>query len=109
MRGSHLEEETVLKQNVLYRAALASILLIGLASQGFAQVNAGVSGTVADSSGALIPKAQVTATNTATGVVTNGASNDTGAYDFPSLQPGAYTVSATTTGFQTQTYKNVQL
>src|SRR6185437_344610 len=51
----------------------------------------------------------VTATNTATGVITNSTSNNTGAYDFPSLQPGAYTVSATTAGFQTQTYKNVQL
>jgi hypothetical protein len=110
MRGSHLasEKEIILKHGILYCAALACTL-IGLASQAFAQVSAGVTGTVADSSGAFIPKAQVTATNTATGVITNSTSNGTGAYDFPSLQPGDYTVSATTAGFQTQTYKNVQL
>jgi hypothetical protein len=84
-------------------------MFIGITPQAFAQVNADISGTVNDSSGAVIPNVTVTAKNTATGVTTNAPTNATGAYDFPSLQPGGYVVSATTTGFQTQTYQNVTL
>ena len=36
-------------------------------------------------------------------------SNDTGNYNFPSLQPGQYTVTATMSGFQTSTYTNLNL
>jgi len=79
------------------------------ACPGFAQVNATVGGTVSDPSGAFIPKVNVTATNTSTGVTANTATNATGVYEFPSLQPGSYTISAATTGFQTETYKDVAL
>ncbi len=89
--------------------AATAALILGFACPMFAQVNASVDGTVADSSGAVIPKAAVTATNTATGVVSNAQTNDSGAYSFPSLQPGSYTVSATNTGFQAETYRDVQL
>src|SRR5262249_21121101 len=71
--------------------------------------NARLGGTVADSSGALIPGVEVTATNDGTGIVTMVLSNEAGAYQFASLQPGTYTVTATLTGFQTQTYKQVAL
>jgi hypothetical protein len=84
-------------------------MYIGVSTQAFAQVNADVNGTVADSTGAVIPNATVTAKNTATGVTTTATTNGTGNYDFPSLQPGAYTVSSTNTGFQTETFNNVQL
>ena len=98
-----------MKQPTLISTAVKLILSLAVASTGFAQVNAVVGGTVSDSSGALIPKVNVTATNTNTGVNANAVTNDTGAYEFPSLQPGSYTVTAMTTGFQTETYKDVQL
>ncbi len=79
-------------------------LLLFLQSQ-----NARLGGTVADVAGALIPGAEVTATNDATGIVTTVVSNETGVYQFASLQPGTYTVTATLPGFQTQTYKQVAL
>jgi hypothetical protein len=75
----------------------------------FAQVNAVVGGTVTDASGAVIPRVTVTARNTSTGVAANIATNDAGVYEFASLQPGAYTVAAASTGFSTETYKDVQL
>ncbi len=84
-------------------------MYLGLASPGFSQVNAVVGGTVSDPSGALIPKVAVSARNVNTGVVSNTTTNDTGNYEFPSLQPGSYTISAMNSGFQTQTYNNVQL
>src|SRR5207244_5588529 len=71
--------------------------------------NATVTGTIADSTGALIPGVSVTATNTATGVITTALSNESGAYNFPSLLPGVYKVSAELPGFQTRSYTDVQL
>jgi len=71
--------------------------------------NATLGGTVSDSSGALIPGVSITATNVATGIVTSVITNESGAYQFASLQPGAYKVSGELPGFQTQTYNDVQL
>jgi hypothetical protein len=77
---------------------------------GFGQsINASVGGTVGDSTGALIPGVTVSATNTGTGIVNTAVTNESGAYNFPSLQPGAYKVSAELPGFQTQTFTDVQL
>ncbi len=86
----------------------AAFALLGGSSL-FAQVNAVVGGTVSDSSGAVMPKVTVTATNTSTGIIATATTNDTGNYQFPSLQPGPYTVSATSSGFQTQTLKGIDL
>src|SRR6188508_300259 len=71
--------------------------------------NARLGGTVSDAAGALIPGVEVTATNDGTGIVTTVVSNETGVYQFASLQPGTYTVTSTLPGFQTQTYKQVAL
>jgi hypothetical protein len=74
-----------------------------------AQVNAIVGGSVSDSTGALIPGVEISATNVNTGIVARRISNESGSYDFASLQPGTYTVSASLPGFQTATYNNVEL
>jgi|SRR5437867_1980869 len=85
---------------------LAAVLLLLLSSYVFGQTsNATVGGTVSDATGALIPGVTIKATNTATGIVTMVFSNEAGAYQFASLQTGAYTLSAELPGFQTQ---NVQ-
>jgi len=66
-----------------------------------------VTGSVADSTGALIPGVTVKATATDTGVVTTTISNETGAYNFVSLLPGKYTLSASLTGLATQNITDV--
>jgi hypothetical protein len=71
--------------------------------------SARVSGTVTDATGAVLPGVEVKATSTATGVETTAISNDAGAYNFASLLPGTYTITAALPAFQTQTYKDVQL
>jgi hypothetical protein len=71
--------------------------------------NASLSGTVTDSSNSLIPGVTITVTNTDTGVVSSGLTNESGIYNSPSLLPGAYTVSASLPGFQTRTFTNVRL
>src|SRR5215510_5906387 len=75
----------------------------------FAQ-NAQLGGIVSDPSGALIPGVTITATNTDTGVATTTITNESGAYTFPSLQPGrSYSVSASLSGFQTTTFTDIDL
>src|SRR2546430_7759089 len=76
----------------------------------FAQTtNATLGGTVTDATRALIPGVMVTATNTQTGIVTTVLTNETGAYQFASLQTGTYKVTAELPGFQTQAYNDVTL
>ena len=61
------------------------------ASFSFGQtLNASLSGTVTDSSGAVIPGASVIVTNTATGIATKTTSDAAGNYTFPSLPAGNY-------------------
>ena len=93
------------------RRLLASALLCAvLSTSAFAQTtNATLGGTVSDSSRALIPGVTVTATNTQTGIVNTVVTNETGAYQFASLQTGIYKVTAELPGFQTQAYNDVAL
>jgi hypothetical protein len=68
----------------------------------FAQAGAtgSILGTVTDATGAVIPGAKVTVTNTGTGVAFNATTSSAGDYLAPSLQVGTYSVSATAKGFQ---------
>src|SRR6266849_2485779 len=89
-------------RDAMKKLRIAPILVcLGLNILAFGQsTNATVSGTVSDSSGAVLPGVSVTATNTGTGVVTSGVSNESGVYNFASLLPGTYKVSAELPGFQ---------
>ncbi len=59
-----------------------------------------ISGTVADTSGAVIPSAVVTITRTTTGAVSTAKTNGSGTYVFPSLLPGGYSLTVNAPGFQ---------
>src|SRR6266536_1579036 len=87
----------------------AAFLFLTLPALLLAQSNATLSGTVSDAANALIPGVNVTATNTATGVVSMALTNETGTYNIPSLLPGTYTVKAELAGFQTRTFTDVRL
>src|SRR5262245_9747109 len=69
--------------------------------------NGTISGTVADATGAVVPGTTITATNNATGVVSTVLSNNAGTYNFASLLPGTYKLTATIAGFRTQTFNDV--
>ncbi|HEY6374465.1 MAG TPA: TonB-dependent receptor, partial [Edaphobacter sp.] len=66
-------------------------------------------GTVSDPSGATIAKAKVTATETATSVVYQTVTNDSGNYTFPDLKPGTYTVVIEAAGFKKDTHQNIDV
>ena len=85
---------------------IAALLLPVLLTNSFAQTtNANLGGTVSDSTKALIPGVTVTATNTQTGVVSTNVTNETGAYNFPSLQTGTYKVTAELPGLMNRVAK----
>src|SRR5579863_7163368 len=87
-------------------------VLTGVFFAGFAlsqTFNASLGGIVEDSSGAVVPKAVVTATGIDTGVVSKATTNTSGAYEFPSLQEGNYRVSAQASGFKEFVYQRVVL
>ncbi len=67
----------------------------------FGQGRAVLSGKVADSQGALIPSAVITATQTKTGAKTIVNTNETGEFVFPSLPASTYSISVTAPGFRT--------
>src|SRR5262245_6565497 len=94
---------------MIRRLVMTAIVCFATVSVAFSQVNSAIGGTVQDASKALIPGVSITAINTATGVETKTISNESGAYNFPSLLPGDYKVSASLPGFRTHTYSGVEL
>jgi len=88
----------------------ATLALAMFSASAFSQTsNASVSGFVQDPSGAFIPGVSVRATNTQTGVVRDVLSNETGAYNIPSLLPGTYRLTAELSGFRAAVINNLQL
>ncbi|MBV9181574.1 MAG: TonB-dependent receptor [Acidobacteria bacterium] len=75
----------------------------------YAQFRSSIEGTITDSSGAMVAGAEVTLTNTATGVSETSQSNNEGLFRFPSLPPGNYKLTCTKQGFQTLVQENVSL
>ncbi len=76
----------------------------------FAQnINATLSGTVKDPSGAVVPGATVTVLNNANGSLRTVTTGAQGAYTVSNLAPGVYTVTVKKAGFQTFRTKNVTL
>lgn len=72
-----------------------------------AQDNATITGTVADTTGAVVPNVALTLTNPATGQTRNTVSNEAGAYRFASIGVGTYTLTATAKGFEKYTKTNI--
>jgi len=59
-----------------------------------------VSGTVRDQSGAVVPNAAMTLTNTATNVSSSTRSNEVGFYFYPAVVSGSYRLSVETPGME---------
>jgi hypothetical protein len=87
------------KMRVLY-VFLSLVLLINGQGSMWAQGNSSsIQGTVVDSSGAMLPGADVKLTNTQTGVVLTTQTGATGNYAFPSVLIGLYSLQFSKQGF----------
>ncbi len=65
-----------------------------------AQVQTGINGTVVDVKGAVIPKANVTVTDNATGIVSRAVTSTAGTFTVIVLNPGHYSVAVEAKGFK---------
>ncbi len=78
------------------------VLLCAFASPAvWAQGTAQISGSVHDQSGAVLPGADVIATQTETGISRSTVSNETGSYVLPNLAVGPYKLEVSLPGFRT--------
>jgi hypothetical protein len=75
----------------------------------FASVTASISGTVKDTTGASIPGATVTATDTGTGISQTRTTNAQGFYSFQELPLGSYVVTVEQKGFKQYQQTNLVL
>jgi hypothetical protein len=89
------------------RFLIVGALLLMPPVAGYAQ-EATLTGTVTDSTGAVLPGVTITATNAATGNTFNGVTDERGIYRIP-VRVGAYQVTAELSGFTTIMRTGVQL
>jgi hypothetical protein len=98
------------KIRLVHAGWVAAMVIILIAALGHAQRYLGsIQGEVTDSSGAVIPNADITAQEITTHFKTTGKSNASGVYTFASLNPGTYTITSAAGGFRTETRSNVIL
>ncbi len=96
--------------NLTKRLCALLALLILCAAGVFAQaVDGNLTGTVTDSTGAAVPNAKVTLTETTTSVSRAASTNESGNYTFPNIPPGSYSVSVEVTGFKKTTRTGVDV
>ncbi len=93
-----------------HSARILSVGLLGLCSSAalVGQVTgARLTGVVTDASNAVVPNAQLTITNTDTGVATHVAANGSGEYSVPALAAGPYKILTSAPGFTDALQTNV--
>ncbi len=95
----------------LYSAPILVLVVMLLVQQfSFAQSTQGtILGTVKDASGAIVPNAAVTLTDTDAGVTRQAVTAGDGSFQFLDLTAGKYKLQITATGFDTQIINNLTL
>ncbi len=94
----------------LSMALVAVGILLAASIPAVGQVlTASVDGTVRDPTGALIPGAEVTLTNTETNATREAVTNDTGRFVFPQVPRGLYRIATEMPGFSTAVVEGVQV
>ena len=94
---------------VVGRMAMFSVLVLtGLSAFGQADQGA-ITGQVVDPTGAVVGNAQVTLTNTDTGLVLQTRTDSSGIYTFSPVRIGNYKISAGASGFAVTTQQNLHL
>jgi hypothetical protein len=91
------EGKMTLRRSVFLAAAAVSLILVLVCTSG-AQT-ASINGTVTDASGAIVPLATVTATNTATNIARSTETGSSGVYSLTDLVAGPYDLTIEKSGF----------
>ena len=100
----------MIRRKSLGSSITALFFCLVLAPPASAQVAGGtISGTVTDPTEAVVPGANVTILNEATGVARDSVTNEQGFYSAPNLTPGRYQVTVSASGFTTVVREDVLL
>lgn len=81
--------------------------IVALSTSVRAGTTGSIAGTLTDPTGAVIPGASLTVTNTAQGIQSKATSDTKGTYTFPSLPVGKYSLQVEATGFKPQSRSNL--
>ena len=96
--------------NELQNLFVGALIGVLLASPGLAQSTFGsITGTVNDSTGAIVPRADVEVINEGTGVARRTTTAVAGVFNVPNLNPGTYKVHISAKGFTTYERANLNL
>ncbi|HWO36318.1 MAG TPA: carboxypeptidase-like regulatory domain-containing protein, partial [Candidatus Acidoferrum sp.] len=103
------DDRGFVRKHSLYLAVCVVVLILSAAGVG-QELAATLTGTVSDSSGAVVPRATIVVHSEDTGAdVRSVTTNDTGSFNITNLAAGRYTVTVTDTGFQRFVAKEVIL
>lgn len=98
------------RRMLAWGCTLAATLLLLLPVAAAAQTPLGrVAGTVLDESGGVLPGATVTLTNAGTGQASTTVAGETGAFLFPQVPIGTYTVTVNLEGFKSAEFTDVNV
>lgn len=95
------------RRRILWMGAI--VLFIAMGRSGLAQFNASIQGVVKDPSGAVVPGATVTLTDTDTNRVRTSTTSANGVYTFNALPPNNFILTVTRQGFKKKTLSNVHI
>ena len=73
------------------------------------QTTASINGTITDASGAVLPGAEVTVTNPATGLTRSSTTGSAGDYNIPLLPPGTYSMKVSAKNFASVQQNDINL
>ena len=96
----------------VYKYVLLGMMLCAFQSSFTAHAQTtlgGITGEISDTSGNVVPGAQITITNNGTGLTRNAASSGSGSYALRDLPVGVYTVTVTKESFDAQNYPAIQV
>ena len=98
-------------RNFLLKLALllASVALCALTLEAQIRIAGGISGTITDSSGAVVPNAQVVLKDEGTGITRQTTANGQGEFLFPDLNFGTYEVAVSVQGFRVERVAHVKV
>src|SRR5438128_1916405 len=86
-----------------------AVITCGLPSLLYAQTTGTALGYVKDSTGAVVPGALITITDSSTGFYRKATTDEEGYYSVPNLPVATYTVTATRQGFKTFIQRDVRV
>ncbi len=93
----------------MQRLSLAVVLFCAASAAALAQTAGAITGEVTDATGAIVPNAPITVTNTQTNVSRETVTNNSGLYLVPDLTPGFYSLKVAVQGFDTVVKTNIEI